>query len=52
MDDISFFIDVITKVGFPIFVALYQMMIHTKATRELTKAVDTLTVMIESMKKG
>jgi hypothetical protein len=51
MSEYDVWIDIITKVGFPIFVAIYQMVINTKATLELTKAVDKLAVVIDAIKE-
>lgn len=51
MTDYDALIDVIQKVGFPIFVALYHMVITTKVTQELTKAVEKLTIIIDARKE-
>lgn len=42
---------VISNLGFPIFVATYMLVYHTKALNELRKAIQDLTLVIDKMKE-
>jgi len=43
------YIEIISNVGFPIFVALYMMIRMEKATKEHTEAINKMTLILERL---
>ncbi len=46
MDNVNFRVNLISNLGFPIFVALYLLIYQSKLTRGLTEAIKHLTTAI------
>ena len=48
MENVNFWVNLISNLGFPIFVAIYLLVYQSKLTRELTEAIKHLSIVIES----
>jgi len=51
-ETVDLVVNVISNLGFPIFVAVYMLIYHTKALKELKEAIDNLTSAIDKIKEA